>query len=302
MAASIRRPPWSCSSPCWDSWPPSHPSGRRRRRRRRRNVLLICVDDLKPALGCYGDPLRASPNIDRLAGARHAVRRAYCNQAVCAPSRNALLTGLRSDVARASTIWPPTSAGHGPTPSRCRMLHAARLAQPRPSARSSTWATATTTTPPRGACRTRGSRCVDVPLPESQAPAHARGSPLLQHVGAPARTCREARPTKRPTCPEQRLPRRATSPTKASAACARRKPSPGRPFFLAVGFVKPHLPFCAPKKLLGPLQSTAPLPSRADRGAPDGAPLRPATFGGELRQYHDIPEPGPLSERPGRAR
>src|SRR5262245_45538984 len=59
------------------------------------NVLLLCVDDLKPLLGCYGDKLVRSPHIDRLAGRGLLFERAYCNQAVCAPSRNALLTGLR---------------------------------------------------------------------------------------------------------------------------------------------------------------------------------------------------------------
>src|SRR5687768_12024122 len=59
------------------------------------NILLICVDDLKPALGCYGDKIAKSPNIDRLAARGVLFERAYCNQAVCAPSRNALLTGLR---------------------------------------------------------------------------------------------------------------------------------------------------------------------------------------------------------------
>ena len=59
------------------------------------NVLLICVDDLKPVLGCYGDKLVKSPNIDRLAARSVQLDRAFCNQAVCAPSRNALLTGLR---------------------------------------------------------------------------------------------------------------------------------------------------------------------------------------------------------------
>jgi iduronate 2-sulfatase len=61
----------------------------------RPNVLLICVDDLKPLLGCYGDRTVKSPNIDRLAARGVLFERAYCNQAVCAPSRNALLTGLR---------------------------------------------------------------------------------------------------------------------------------------------------------------------------------------------------------------
>lgn len=62
---------------------------------RQPNLLLICVDDLKPTLGCYGDPLARSPNVDRLAARGMRFDRAYVNQAVCAPSRNALLTGMR---------------------------------------------------------------------------------------------------------------------------------------------------------------------------------------------------------------
>src|SRR5678815_5561889 len=59
------------------------------------NVLLICVDDLKPMLGCYGDQTIKSPNFERLAARGIVFERAYCNQAVCAPSRNALMTGRR---------------------------------------------------------------------------------------------------------------------------------------------------------------------------------------------------------------
>ncbi|HSA02668.1 MAG TPA: sulfatase-like hydrolase/transferase, partial [Candidatus Paceibacterota bacterium] len=62
----------------------------------RPNVLLILVDDLKPALGCYGDTLAKTPNLDRLARRGMRFDLAYCNQAVCAPSRNNLMTGSRS--------------------------------------------------------------------------------------------------------------------------------------------------------------------------------------------------------------
>lgn len=45
----------------------------------KKNVLLICVDDLK-LLGCYGDPLAITPNVDRLAKSGMLFRNAYCNQ------------------------------------------------------------------------------------------------------------------------------------------------------------------------------------------------------------------------------
>ena len=66
----------------------------------RTNVLLFVVDDLRPELGCYGSTLAKSPNIDKLA--RRSVRfdRAYCQYPVCNPSRVSFLTGLRPDATR----------------------------------------------------------------------------------------------------------------------------------------------------------------------------------------------------------
>ena len=62
----------------------------------RSNVLLILVDDLKPALGCYGDSHAITPNIDKLASRGIRFDLAYCNQAVCAPSRFTLMLGSHS--------------------------------------------------------------------------------------------------------------------------------------------------------------------------------------------------------------
>ena len=54
---------------------------------KRPNVLFIAVDDLRPELGCYGNPIIKSPNIDRLAKQGLQLNSAYCQQAVCSPSR-----------------------------------------------------------------------------------------------------------------------------------------------------------------------------------------------------------------------
>lgn len=61
------------------------------------NILFIAIDDLRTSLGCYGDTLAKTPNIDRLADAGLRFNRAYCQQAVCGPSRVSMLTGLLPD-------------------------------------------------------------------------------------------------------------------------------------------------------------------------------------------------------------
>lgn len=66
------------------------------------NVLFIAVDDLRPTIGAYGDPVARTPNLDRLARSGATFLRAYAQQALCNPSRASLMTGLRPDSLR---VW-----------------------------------------------------------------------------------------------------------------------------------------------------------------------------------------------------
>ena len=67
----------------------------------KKNVLFIVVDDLRPDIGAYGQTYVHTPNIDQLAKESLVFDRAYCQQAICAPSRNSFMTGRRPDTTKA---------------------------------------------------------------------------------------------------------------------------------------------------------------------------------------------------------
>lgn len=64
---------------------------------KRPNILFIAVDDLRPELGCYGSEIAITPNFDRLAKQSLLFERAYCQEAICSPSRASLMTGARPE-------------------------------------------------------------------------------------------------------------------------------------------------------------------------------------------------------------
>ena len=66
------------------------------------NILFIAIDDLKPILGCYGNKMIKTPNIDRLAKMGTVFMSNYCQQAVCGPTRASLMTGKRPDFTK---VW-----------------------------------------------------------------------------------------------------------------------------------------------------------------------------------------------------
>ena len=64
------------------------------------NVLFIAVDDLRPEINASGNKVIKTPNLDRIAARGTTFDRAYCQQAVCSPSRSSLMTGRRPDSTR----------------------------------------------------------------------------------------------------------------------------------------------------------------------------------------------------------
>ena len=66
------------------------------------NILFLVSDDLRPELGCYGNTIIKSPNMDRLAQRGMVFNRAYCQQAVCSPSRSSVMTGMRPETTK---VW-----------------------------------------------------------------------------------------------------------------------------------------------------------------------------------------------------
>lgn len=252
----------------------------------KKNVLLICVDDLKPILRCYGDPISVTPNLDKLAEQGVLFEKAYCNQAVCSPSRNALMCSLRPqslgiyDLAtnfrktapeavtlgqffqkhgyRAESMGKIFHVGHG------NQDDTASWSVPSFRPKGSSYALAESTEGARDSKNgPRGAAFESADVPDD---FYGDGKIANEAV--------------------KRL----------QAASENRD----QPFFMAVGFLKPHLPFVAPKKYWDLIDATK-IQTAKLKKAPEGAPSYAPQFGGELRAYKDMPEQGAIEEETQRS-
>jgi iduronate 2-sulfatase len=262
------------------------------------NVVLVCVDDLKPALGCYGDKIAKSPNIDRLAKRGVLFERAYCNQAVCAPSRNALMTGVRPTTMGIYDLGTNfrLASSNAVTLSQYFMRHGYRAEALGKIFHvghgnhedAASWSVAHWK-----------ANSIAYALPESRAnQGLTREEALFANDPANVAKLPRGAPYESADVPDEGYP-----DGKIAAEAIRRlraaKEKPEEPFFLAVGFLKPHLPFCAPKRYWD-LYDRASFKVPALRSAPEGAPKFAPSGWGELRQYSGIPTNGPVTDEQAR--
>jgi iduronate 2-sulfatase len=245
---------------------------------RKPNVLLICVDDLKPLLGCYGDPLAKTPNLDRLAGRSVVMEAAYCNQAVCSPSRNALMAGLRPQTLGIYDLATNFRKSRPEAVTMAQYFHGQGY---RAEAMGKIFHV--------GHGNGEDAASWDVP---HFSPSKAGMYQAVENRGAARGKGVKGSAFEMAAVSDEAYPDGVI----AVEAMRRLAEAGGRaetPFFMAVGFSKPHLPFCAPKKYWD-MHDPAKLPLAAVSEPPVGAPEYAPQFGGELRQYVGIPGKGPL--------
>ena len=249
------------------------------------NILFIVADDLNCAIGPYGDEAAVTPNLNRLAARGLVFNKAYCQQAVCNPSRSSFLTGLRPNTVKVDDLrkgfrdvapggstlitFPQHFKNHGYFCQNIgKMFHNMGEAQDRQS-----WSI--------DEVLFKGTHAADT--------VHTNTPEALRELNI-----KKAPTTEAPDGPDTLY--RDGQIANLSAAMLREHPADGQPFFLAVGFWRPHLPFVAPKKywdLVDPLEIPMPFPAAEPAGAPDIAMHESR----EIRSYGTTPQDRPFTEK-----
>jgi arylsulfatase A-like enzyme len=259
------------------------------------NVLFVAVDDLRPDFGAYGNPKVHSPHLDRLAREGITFTRSYCQQAVCSPSRTSLLTGLRPDstgVYELQTHFRKNIPGVVTLPEQFRK---------------------------HGYLTSGFSKIYHGGLDDPQSWSVPHWVPNGPDWGSPANAARNEKLAARLKeqglrIPPSSTPRAERGPAwrsapggdadqadgrTAEAVVAALEKVRGERFFLAAGFLKPHLPFVAPSKYFD-LYRDVEFPLAPNPNPPRDAPAFALHNSGELRSYADIPEQGPIPEAKAR--
>ncbi len=250
------------------------------------NVLFIIADDLNCAIGPYGDPSAKTPNLDRLAARGLTFERAYCQQAVCNPSRSSFLTGLRpntvgvDDLRKSFRDTAPNGQNLITLPQHFKnhgyfCQNIGKLFHN------------------MGETQDRRSWSIDEVLFKG---THADDT-LFANAARPPGTNKPA--YKAPVTEASDVPDTAYRDgqiANLAAAMLRDHADSEQPFFLAVGFWRPHLPFVAPKKywdLYDPQKIALPNPPLPPEGVPEIA-LHSSR---EIRNYGGVPKERAFTEQ-----
>lgn len=259
----------------------------------RPNILFIAVDDLRPEFGAYGASYVKSPNLDRIAKAGITFNRAYCQQAVCSPTRSSLMTGTRPDTTK---VWDLETHFRAALPNVVTLGQHFKdhgyFVQGMGKIYHGSLDDAPTWSVPW-----QSSRGQAYGLPEnlalnnrqSAAPAAAGGSGKKSGKKKQEPTPRNSRG---PAFEGADVPDDTFTDgqnAKLAVATLGVMAKQQQPFFLALGFSKPHLPFVAPKKYWD-LYDPAKIQLAPNKFRPKDAPDYAIQPGGELRNYHGIPE------------
>jgi len=232
------------------------------------NILFIAVDDLRTALGCYGDTLVHSPNIDRLASQSRVFQRAYCMQAVCGPSRTALLTGRLPDNTR---VWHNRNM--------FRETHPTLVTLPQHFMNNGYH------TVSLGKIFSGDARELD---PQSWSePEILKQTGWKNSVNDGSGTSGKSGPWQIADVPDD-----GYSDGKLASLAIEKLASlkaNDKPFFLAVGFFKPHLPFNAPKRYWD-LYDPESFDLHDDGKQVDQVSIHAHHSHRELGGYRDVPE------------
>lgn len=262
----------------------------------RPNVLFFAVDDLRPDIGCFGNTEVKTPNIDALAKRGLVFRRAYCQQAVCSPSRTSLLTGLRPDSTKVydlvthfrDTVPDVISLPQHFRESGYYTVGMGKIYHPGYDDPKS-WSEPHRYGAGENYVLAENKQRMAANDSEEAADKATQKGKKKKAAGGP----RRGEPFEMADVPDNAY--HDGSLAEMAVAKLQELKTKDHPFFLAVGFLKPHLPFNSPSKYWN-LYDPSQLKLAANPFRPHDAPPYAVTDFGELRNYFGVPTTGPVSD------
>lgn len=259
----------------------------------RKNILMIGIDDLRPELACYGASHMVTPNLDRLSGESIRFDRAYTQQAVCLPSRISLYSGQYPQTTGVTTLQDKFWEMHDNPLTLMRYLrengyHAVAMGKILHDEQWREWDDWTELMNKSNVLKSRYAS------PESEK-ALALLEKEARRLGLRGKEYRQyvrLGPVEKNFGEDDRYHDYAMTDI-AIEKLAELKDS-DEPFFMNVGYRKPHLPFVAPKRYWD-LYDRDDLKLASNPYAPEGAPEIALTTWGELRAFKGVPDTGPVS-------